>query len=440
MTTERAADAGAGRDERDALASQVARLFFERQLTKVEIAARLGISRFRVARLLDQALADGLVRIEFRDTPAQDRDLAGRIRARFRLSSCLVAAADADEAAVARLGAAELDGIVGRRRRDRHRLGVDDGPGRAERARPRRRHDRRGPAGGQLDEPRRRHGPRRPGPDPGGAPRRAPPPAPRAGVRRVEPSSGPRSCASRTSPPPSNASTGWPSPSSASARSAGRTGRPAPRSCGRARSDPTRSAGSAALGAVGDLIVHPFTADGRFVAPDLAERAIAISIDQLRRVPAVIAVAAGPAKVAAIRGALQTGVVASLVTDAATGPIPGSSNEAPRRPGLPRDRVDRDGGRGGQAAGRRGGARLHRLADGRSRPGAGRTRSSRPAATRAATPAATAWAAADLTDEAAVDAAVAGCVERFGRIDGLFSVAGGSGRRFGDGPMHTRRP
>jgi NAD(P)-dependent dehydrogenase (short-subunit alcohol dehydrogenase family) len=47
------------------------------------------------------------------------------------------------------------------------------------------------------------------------------------------------------------------------------------------------------------------------------------------------------------------------------------------------------------------------------------------------------WIAADLTDDAAVQAAVAACVDRFGRIDGLFSVAGGSGRRFGDGPIHT---
>jgi NAD(P)-dependent dehydrogenase (short-subunit alcohol dehydrogenase family) len=47
------------------------------------------------------------------------------------------------------------------------------------------------------------------------------------------------------------------------------------------------------------------------------------------------------------------------------------------------------------------------------------------------------WIAADLTDEDAVDAAVDACIERFGRIDGLFSVAGGSGRRFGDGPIHT---
>ena len=47
------------------------------------------------------------------------------------------------------------------------------------------------------------------------------------------------------------------------------------------------------------------------------------------------------------------------------------------------------------------------------------------------------WMAAELTDEDAADGAVAACVARFGRIDGLFSVAGGSGRRFGDGPIHT---
>lgn len=44
--------------------------------------------------------------------------------------------------------------------------------------------------------------------------------------------------------------------------------------------------------------------------------------------------------------------------------------------------------------------------------------------------------AADLTDAAAVANAVRGCVARYGRIDGLFNVAGISGRRFGDGPIH----
>lgn len=47
------------------------------------------------------------------------------------------------------------------------------------------------------------------------------------------------------------------------------------------------------------------------------------------------------------------------------------------------------------------------------------------------------WAAAELTDEAAVGRAVDAALERFGRIDALFSAAGGSGRQFGDGPIHA---
>lgn len=47
------------------------------------------------------------------------------------------------------------------------------------------------------------------------------------------------------------------------------------------------------------------------------------------------------------------------------------------------------------------------------------------------------WACADLTDGAETELAIEACATRFGRIDGLFSVAGGSGRRFGDGPIHT---
>jgi NAD(P)-dependent dehydrogenase (short-subunit alcohol dehydrogenase family) len=47
------------------------------------------------------------------------------------------------------------------------------------------------------------------------------------------------------------------------------------------------------------------------------------------------------------------------------------------------------------------------------------------------------WTTADLRHEAAVGAAVSAATDRFGRIDGLFSAAGGSGRRYGDGPIHT---
>ena len=48
-----------------------------------------------------------------------------------------------------------------------------------------------------------------------------------------------------------------------------------------------------------------------------------------------------------------------------------------------------------------------------------------------------AWAAADLADEAAVDRAFAECSEALGdRLDALYHVAGISGRRLGDGPVH----
>src|SRR5438067_2787721 len=42
----------------------------------------------------------------------------------------------------------------------------------------------------------------------------------------------------------------------------------------------------------------------------------------------------------------------------------------------------------------------------------------------------------DLTDPAAARDAVRHCVNRFGRVDCLFNVAGISARRLGDGPLH----
>jgi NAD(P)-dependent dehydrogenase (short-subunit alcohol dehydrogenase family) len=47
------------------------------------------------------------------------------------------------------------------------------------------------------------------------------------------------------------------------------------------------------------------------------------------------------------------------------------------------------------------------------------------------------WAAADLTQEAEADRAFAVCADTYGRLDALLACAGGSGRPFGDGPLHT---
>ncbi|GAB3618468.1 DNA-binding transcriptional regulator [Okibacterium endophyticum] len=56
-------------------------------------------------------------------------------------------------------------------------------------------------------------------------------------------------------------------------------------------------------------------ADGEHV-PGLEDRALAISIDEIREIPEVIVVAGGHHKTDALRAVLRTGVVSSLVTDA----------------------------------------------------------------------------------------------------------------------------
>jgi len=67
-------------------------------------------------------------------------------------------------------------------------------------------------------------------------------------------------------------------------------------------------------GAVGNMNTRFFDAEGRPVG-DLEPRTIAVSWEQLRSIPTVIAVAAGEHKAAAIVGAARTGAVDVLVTD-----------------------------------------------------------------------------------------------------------------------------
>ncbi len=67
-------------------------------------------------------------------------------------------------------------------------------------------------------------------------------------------------------------------------------------------------------GAVGDVSARFFDIQGEPVTI-LDDRLIAIEREELAHIPTVVAVAAGPEKYAAIRGALRSGYVAVLVTD-----------------------------------------------------------------------------------------------------------------------------
>lgn len=71
-------------------------------------------------------------------------------------------------------------------------------------------------------------------------------------------------------------------------------------------------------GVVGDLCAHMFDAQGRFVDHEVSQRTLSIPLDDLRRVPSVVAVAGGAHKATSLLGAVRTGVPRVLVTDQLT--------------------------------------------------------------------------------------------------------------------------
>lgn len=301
--------------DHDAVATQVARLFFDRQLSKVEIGRRLGISRFRVARLLAEARQRGLVRIEYRDVVERDRDLAVELERRFGLDLCVVAAGAEDPRQVtARLAADLVAELIG----PDETVGIAWGSTLA----------------ALIDHlPSRRQPNLTVVPLAGGSGRLDPDRAPAELARRFAERLGGESI--ELYAPAFLASTELRDALAAEPDvtavldtyqrvttavvgiGAWSTGGGAPRSSLVA----SGTLGTDELvelrerGAVGDLVVHPFDQAGRFVAPELAERALAISLAHLSAIPRVVAVAAGRQKHRAIGGALVGGLVRVLVTD-----------------------------------------------------------------------------------------------------------------------------
>ena len=71
----------------------------------------------------------------------------------------------------------------------------------------------------------------------------------------------------------------------------------------------------ARLGAVGNMSLRFFDRNGQPVRTPLDDRVIGMTLDEMRNVSRVMALAGGQAKTEAIAGALRTGVVGVLVTD-----------------------------------------------------------------------------------------------------------------------------
>ncbi|QVQ55081.1 transcriptional regulator [Spiractinospora alimapuensis] len=81
--------------------------------------------------------------------------------------------------------------------------------------------------------------------------------------------------------------------------------------------DPDSRSRYRALGVTAEISAQLFADDGTQVHTDLDERVISVRAEQLRRVPEVVAVAGagGAGKARAIRAALRSGLLSTLVTD-----------------------------------------------------------------------------------------------------------------------------
>ncbi len=94
----------------------------------------------------------------------------------------------------------------------------------------------------------------------------------------------------------------------------------------------------AELGVAAEMSSHLFAADGRRVGHDLRDRCITVDADRLRRVPEVVAIAGGIRKAGAVGAVLRSGLVTSLVTDTAAADHLLTRQEPAPRPAL--DRAD----------------------------------------------------------------------------------------------------
>jgi DNA-binding transcriptional regulator LsrR (DeoR family) len=300
---------GVRREETTAMA-EAARLHYLEGLTKQEVGTRLGLSRFKVARLLERARAEGVVRIEVREPARLDDELSLLVQRQFGLRAAVVVRGD-DPADLARAAAARLDRLLG----PRDVLGVSWGatleavvealPGR----------EGAGPDVVQIC-----------GAIAGTSPGEGPSELAWSAAERLR---------GRLHLLPAPALAGTPGTRRALVRNAaigptlamfpsvtvallgigslevgGRSSLLASGAIPHGTLSRLRG-----RGAVGDLLVHVFDARGRMIPTGLAGRTVAMSLAELRAVPTVVAAAGGAGKEAAVGGALRTGLVDVLVTD-----------------------------------------------------------------------------------------------------------------------------
>lgn len=295
-------------------AAIVARMYFIDGRQKNEIAERLRMSRFKVARLLDEARDAGIVRIQVELPSDLDLPAGEALAARYGIRGAVVArvlpgAEDALGAVLGSAAVAHLAGVL----RDGASLGVSWGSTLAAVA-------------DAVDE--------LPAVDVvqlvGGAVRGRMPDGGVELVRRLSEAGGGiavplhaplvlRSADTarelRTEPGPARAFAAferldvalvgvgsWQPPSSSLYE----------------EFEPEDRDGLLAQGAAADICSIVLAADGAVLRAPALDRTLGIGEAELRRVPEVVAVAGGDQKVAALEAALRSGLIDTLVTDSTT--------------------------------------------------------------------------------------------------------------------------
>lgn len=296
-------------------AARVARRFYVDNKQKSEIADELGLSRFKVARLLDLARSSGIVRISIELPSAVDLELGERLAARRGLRRAIVVRIDESDADTlsATIGQAAADHLAAI-------LGPEDVVGMAWGASLTAMADAlRGSASG-ADVVQIVGGVRATGGMISGV----------EIVRRVAERTGGHAFPLHAPLVVGSAETAQSlRRDPALADVIARYRRLSVAVFGVGAWDPPQSALFNELphderarlrdaGIVTDVCGIPIDAEGTAIRTELADRVVGVTLDELRRVPEVVAVAGGRAKVAAIDAALRTGVISTLVTDAAT--------------------------------------------------------------------------------------------------------------------------
>lgn len=287
-----------------------ARRFYLEDRSKVEIAAELGVSRFKVARMLEQARTSGLVTITFDDEGAVDHDLSARLAERLGLAEAVVVHAHGDldrvRSVVAQAGAEHLANSLA----EGSIIGMAWGKTLADLTASLPRLSKMsvvqltGAVGADLSQ------------------------SPVELVRRMAQSSGgaafpifapllldtaETAAALRTQPEIARAMAMY-SDVTTALLSVGSWNPPDSQLY--LAVPPAEREALVAQGVVAEVSSILITDDGSVVAESFTERAIAITPAQLRAIPRVLAVAAGVRKARAVRAVARAGLITGLVTDA----------------------------------------------------------------------------------------------------------------------------